>query len=285
MTDRAHAMTDSDLIDAFETGKLDGSDFPHDHHVRVAWGLARRYGRKEGLRRMVTGIRDMAARAGHPEKYHHTITRAWFELIASTQSLDGDSALFDRTLLGRYYTPERLNEGRERWLTPDLQPLRLPSAGPASPEQLSAVLRRIPTAVGVIAARHVGEIRATTVSSITSVSRTPPLMSVCLSSGSRTLDLIRRAPYFSLSILAAGQSDVAVRFAAPDRDPGAGQFAGVAHQIRRFGPVIDRAAAWIGCQRHAVHACGDHHIVLGAVSEAQAGAGQNALVRCDGEYL
>lgn len=134
MIDDQRAPTDDELIDAFETGKIEGADFPHEHHVRVAWGLAQRYGREEGLRRMATGIRDMAARAGQPEKYHHTITRAWFELVASTRSLDRDSALFDRTLLGRYYTPERLSEGRERWLAPDLQPLWLHAPGQAPPE-------------------------------------------------------------------------------------------------------------------------------------------------------
>lgn len=277
-------MTD-ELVAAFEAGKIEAADFPHEKHVRVAWGLARRYGREEGLRRMTTGIRDMAARAGQPEKYHHTITRAWFELIAGAESLDANSVLFDRTLLARYYTPGRLGDGRARWMPPDLRPLALPAPDETAPQPWSAVLRRIPTAVGVLAAHVDGDIHATTVSSITSVSRTPPLLSVCLSNRSRMLDLIRRARGFSLSILAADQSDLAARFADQDRGVGAEQFAGIAHQLGHFGPVIDRAAAWIGCQRHAVHACGDHHIVLGAVSEASAGTDQRALVRRDGAYL
>jgi hypothetical protein len=120
-------VDDSDLIGAFEAGTLDGAHFRHERHVRVAWGLVRRYGRAEGLRRMVAGIRAMADRAGHPEKYHETVTRAWFELVADAEEIRDDSDLFDRTLLARYYTPERLKAGRERWVEPDLRPLR-PSA-------------------------------------------------------------------------------------------------------------------------------------------------------------
>lgn len=198
----------------------------------------------------------MGSRAGRPEAYHHTITRARFELIADAESLKGHPMLFDRTLLNRYYTAERLQDGRERWLSPDLHPLELPAPSEASQWSWSAVLRRIPTAVGVIAAHVDGDVHATTVSSITSVSRTPPLLSLCLSNGPRMLEMIRRTPRFSLSILAADQSDVATRFAAQDRGIGAEQFAGIAHQLGRFGPVIDRATAWLGCERHAVHPCG-----------------------------
>jgi hypothetical protein len=121
-------MDDDDLIAAFEAGTLEGASFPHEHHVRVAWGLQRRYGRVEGLRRMVSGIQAMAARAGRPEAYHATITRAWFELIADAEELRPDSDLFDRTLLTCYYTPGRMSAGRERWVEPDLCQLRLPVA-------------------------------------------------------------------------------------------------------------------------------------------------------------
>lgn len=289
MDSTKQSFTDA-LVDSFEAGRIEGAGFPHEHHVRVAWGLARRYGREEGLRRMSAGIRAMRARAGRPEAYHHTITRAWFELIAEAESLEADSILFDRTLLNRYYTPERLQQGRERWLAPDLHPLGLPAPDESAPHEapplpLVAVLRRIPTAVGVIAAHLDGKVHATTVSSITSVSRTPPLLSVCLSNGSRMLDLIRRTPTFSLSVLAADQPELAARFAAQDRGVGAEQFAGISHQLGRFGPVIDRATAWIGCERHAVYAAGGHHIVLGAVREASTGTDQPALIRRDGIYL
>ncbi|MGN6170233.1 MAG: flavin reductase family protein [Solirubrobacteraceae bacterium] len=118
-------MDDQNLVDSFQAGTIDGNQFPHERHVRVAWGLARRYGRDEGLRRLVTGIRAMAARAGRPEAYHETITRAWYELIAGVDDLAGAPELFDKRLLGRFYSSERLAAGRSRWLEPDLRPLSL----------------------------------------------------------------------------------------------------------------------------------------------------------------
>jgi hypothetical protein len=113
------------LIEAFQAGGIDGSVFSHEDHVRVARGLAERYGHDEGLRRMIAGIRAMAARAGRPEAYHETITRAWYELIASTGDLAGAPELFDKRLLEHFYSPERMAAGRQRWLTPDRQQLRL----------------------------------------------------------------------------------------------------------------------------------------------------------------
>lgn len=278
-------MQDDDLVTAFEQGGVDGADFPHERHVRVCWGLAQRYERGEALRRLIAGISAMAARAGRPEAYHETITRAWFELIAGAEDLSHSPELFDKTLLGRYYSPARLAAGRERWLEPDLHPLRLPAPAPSSAgDDLPAVMRQIPTAVAVLATRLEHTVHATTVSSFTSVSRTPPLISVCLANGSRTLDLVRDARSFALSVLASDQDDLAARFATAGRLTGAEQFDGVPHHLNGFGPVIENATAWIGCRLHAAHPCGDHHIVLGEVGLAQAPSGKHPLLRHDAAY-
>jgi hypothetical protein len=119
-------VKEQELIHAFELGAIDGAEFPHERHVRVARGLAQRYGRDDGLLRLIAGIRAMAARAGHPEAYHETITRAWYELIISATDVERAPELFDKQLLSRYYSAGRLAVGRDRWLEPDLYPLRLP---------------------------------------------------------------------------------------------------------------------------------------------------------------
>jgi len=117
--------SDDGLIEAFEAGRIEGAQFPHERHVRVAWGLARRYPRNDAFARLAAGIRGIASRAGNPAAYHETITRAWFELIAAADSLEQHPELFDKNLLRRYYSAARLSSGRDRWLEPDLQPLRL----------------------------------------------------------------------------------------------------------------------------------------------------------------
>ena len=117
---------DAALLDAFERGSVDNAGFSHAKHVQVAWMLSQRYPRTEAYEKLSAGIQGIARRAGHPQVFHHTMTRAWFELISSATDPDAYPELLDKTLLGRYYSPDRLAAGRERWLEPDLHPLSLP---------------------------------------------------------------------------------------------------------------------------------------------------------------
>jgi hypothetical protein len=121
--------SDDTLIADFEAGRIANEDFPHERHVRVASGLAQRYPRDEAFRHLVEGIKGIARRAGHPEAYHETVTRAWFELIAGVDDVDSCPELFDKSLLNRFYSPGRLAAGRDRWLEPDLCPLRISVEG------------------------------------------------------------------------------------------------------------------------------------------------------------
>ena len=47
-------------------------------------------------------------------------------MIGSVDDLASAPELFDKRLLGRFYSPERLAAGRTRFTAPDLHPLRLP---------------------------------------------------------------------------------------------------------------------------------------------------------------
>ena len=113
------------MLADFEAGRIPGSAFTHERHVQVAWDLSRRYPREEAFARLAEGIRGIAARAGVPGKYHETMTRAWFELVAQAETLDAHPELLDRSLLARYYSPDRLDAGRNEWLEPDIEPLLL----------------------------------------------------------------------------------------------------------------------------------------------------------------
>lgn len=116
------------LLADFEAGRVDPAGFPHERHVQVSWALSRRYPADEALRRLEAGLRRITARAGQPARFHRTITRAWFELVAQADVLERHPELLDKRLLRRYYTPARLTAGRDTWLEPDRRPLQLDSA-------------------------------------------------------------------------------------------------------------------------------------------------------------
>jgi hypothetical protein len=119
-------MDGAELVEAFESGTLAPAAFSHESHVRVAWGLAQKYGETDGLERMIAGVKAMAVRAGRPDAYHATITRAWSDLIATVEDLDAAPELLDKSILKRFYSADLLAEGRKRWIEPDLHPLQFP---------------------------------------------------------------------------------------------------------------------------------------------------------------
>ncbi|MEV7525116.1 hypothetical protein [Streptomyces sp. NPDC091371] len=108
--------------------------FGHREHVHLTWLAVRRFGMPDALRLIDEGIRSTAAKAGAPEKYHVTLTRAWAELVAhhAAGSGEGDFTAFtdrhpellDKHLPARFYRPGTLAAPRARtdWVEPDLAP-------------------------------------------------------------------------------------------------------------------------------------------------------------------
>ena len=75
-------MTDGELMARFEDGTLAPASFRHREHVRLTWLYLGRYGQAETERRLLSGLRELAARAGKPDKFSETLTRAWVGRIA-----------------------------------------------------------------------------------------------------------------------------------------------------------------------------------------------------------
>lgn len=80
-------------------------------------------------------------------------------------------------------------------------------------DQLRSAMRAWTTGVAIVTAAHDGRRHGMTVSSFTSISLDPPLIAISLSAGSHTHDLVRSAGAFGVTILAAGQWELAERFA------------------------------------------------------------------------
>ena len=72
---------DEALLASFLDGTIALDAFGHETHVQVTYLLLRDRPLPETMIAMRDGLRRLAARAGHPEKYHETITFAFTAVI------------------------------------------------------------------------------------------------------------------------------------------------------------------------------------------------------------
>ncbi len=119
------------LLDDFLRGKIEGRDFRHADHVRVGFELLRSHSFPEALAAYSIALKGIAARAGNPGAYHETMTVAFLSLIAEQRAagryadfesfIAGNPALMDKSILERWYAPERLRSeiARKTFVMPD----------------------------------------------------------------------------------------------------------------------------------------------------------------------
>jgi len=129
-------MTDLEFTRALESCTLPEEQFRHCDHIRLAWIYLREYGRESAAERIAASIRRYAAYHDKPDRYHHTITMAWLELVwAVKESLPEDATfedavdcwpkLLQKGTLAEYYSSGVLESdtARREFVAPDLQPL------------------------------------------------------------------------------------------------------------------------------------------------------------------
>ena len=135
--DGTPALTDREYARRFERGEIPGASFHHREHLRLAWAyLQESHSTEEACARMRSAIRAFAQAAGHPEKYHETLTVLWVRLLAAVRAqVDGAADvdailpahpwLLDKGTPYRYYTPALLmsDDARRVALEPDIAPI------------------------------------------------------------------------------------------------------------------------------------------------------------------
>jgi hypothetical protein len=122
-----------------------GGEFRHRQHINLAFLAVRRYGMPEATGKVCSWIRRIAAYERAPQKYHHTVSRAWVELVAHHVAANPDCAdfevfarenpaLLDKRLLIRHYRSSTLAAGQPRqgWVEPDLLPFPRSALGSAA---------------------------------------------------------------------------------------------------------------------------------------------------------
>lgn len=133
-------------------------------------------------------------------------------------------------------------------------------------ERLRDVLGCLAGGVCVIATREPeGRPRGLTATAVCSVSLDPPLVLVCLDSGSHTHDAITTSGFFAVTFLGAQDSSVADRFAGDDED----KFGGVpTRDIATGAPVLEAGLGYCDCVVVDEVAAGDHTVFIGRVEAA-----------------
>jgi hypothetical protein len=134
-SDGTHGVRDPELAAILPGITGPGGQFRHRQHINLAFYAVRRYGMPDAVGAICGWIRQIAAYERAPQKYHHTVSRAWVELVAHHVAADPDCrefdvfadhnpALLDKRLLSRHYRSSTLAAGpaRRGWVEPDLLP-------------------------------------------------------------------------------------------------------------------------------------------------------------------
>lgn len=121
----------------------------------------------------------------------------------------------------------------------------------------------LPTGVTIVSASGPDGPAGATANAVASLSLEPPLIVACLDRDSRTLAAVRERRSFGISVLAAGQTDLALGFAT--KSSHREKWHQVPHTLRDGVPVVDGAVAWVACRLSALHQGGDHEIAVGEV--------------------
>jgi flavin reductase (DIM6/NTAB) family NADH-FMN oxidoreductase RutF len=136
-----------------------------------------------------------------------------------------------------------------------------------SAKEFRATLGAFATGVTVITTRGEAHDYGMTATAFSSVSLDPPLVLVCVITGSAGADLIPRNGVFAANILSSGQEAISNYFASRDRPRGRDAFADIPHrEVATGAPVIDGVAAFVDCRLVASYEAGDHLIFIGEVA-------------------
>ena len=146
----SHGSPDPELAAILPAITGPAGQFRHRQHINLAFLAVQRYGMPEAIGKICIWIRQIAAYERAPQKYHHTVSRAWVEIVAHHVGTDPDypdypdcadfdlfagrnPALLDKRLLSRHYRPATLASGpaRHGWVEPDLLPFPWSAQGPA----------------------------------------------------------------------------------------------------------------------------------------------------------
>jgi flavin reductase (DIM6/NTAB) family NADH-FMN oxidoreductase RutF len=124
-----------------------------------------------------------------------------------------------------------------------------------------------------------------TANAFSSVSLDPPLVLICVISGTTGAETIERNGVFAVNVLGGEQEQLSRFFASRERPSGHDAFREIPHFTAVTGsPIMEGAAAYMDCWLADRHEAGDHLIFIGEVVALGVDPGQRPLVFHGGQY-
>jgi flavin reductase (DIM6/NTAB) family NADH-FMN oxidoreductase RutF len=161
--------------------------------------------------------------------------------------------------------------------------LPLPAGDPVpdsvDPDTFRQALSRHPAGVAIVTLRGPAGL---TVTSFSSASLDPPLVSFYIGHGSSNWPLVRAATEFAVNLMGTGEQETATRFALKGADrfgpqtqwkPGPGGL-----------PLLAGATTHLLCSVHSLVTIGDHELVVGQVTDAIIGESAPPLLHHQGRF-
>jgi hypothetical protein len=140
-------LSDRAFAEAVEICEMPNEYFHHLDHVRLAWIYLRELPEEDAMERMARTLKRFAAHNGRPERYHHTRTLAWMQLVVAAarttpaiqtfaEFIAAHPHLSDQQTLLRHYSKNLLDspDARTGWVGPDLRSLPAPAPAMRSRE-------------------------------------------------------------------------------------------------------------------------------------------------------
>jgi flavin reductase (DIM6/NTAB) family NADH-FMN oxidoreductase RutF len=151
--------------------------------------------------------------------------------------------------------------------------------------EFRSALGTFATGVTVVTTQGSDEAYGLTANAFSSVSLDPPLILVCVISGTRGSESIQENGVFAVNILGAEQEPYSRYFASRDRPRGKEAFAQIPHRTEITGsPILEGVAGYLDCRVHASHQAGDHVIFIGEVVGLGLDTEARPLVFHSGQY-
>lgn len=151
--------------------------------------------------------------------------------------------------------------------------------------QFRAVMRRLAGGVSIITAGRDEDITGMTVTSLTSLSASPPRLLVSVNRQASSFAPIERHRVFGVNILGSDQQELANRF-SNGRLKGAQRYEGVSWTPGASGvPLLGNSLATVECQVEVIIERHSHGIIVGSILSFELSPQLSGLVYWNGQYI